>query len=224
MRAVPMIGPSLRFLALMGGLAILCGCESQRTVTHTESKIDFGQAWSQQVGDEKKMKEKYASGFEIRDGRAVASGEKENPFAEKKEFSTGDYEKKQFAEDGKEVSKKDFGGKKRFETKGYDKGTPARETGKRSFLERRDAGIDDEFATSEWAQAARSYEPGDQAKEQGKRFGLPGGGRGEAPISSQAQRINVDSSPSTPMGEGGGGLSTMSVDEVREMLNPEAFR
>ena len=212
-------------MALAAGLTILCGCEAQRTVTHTESKIDFGQAWSQQLGDDKKMKEKYASGFEIRNGRAVATGDKKNPFEDKKEFATGDYDKKEFADGGKEVSKEEYGGNKRYETKGYDRGSPARETGKRSFLERKDAGIDDEFATSEWAQAARSYEPGDKAREQGKRFGLPGGGRGEAPISSRAKRINVDSSPSTPIGEGGlSGASSMSVDQVREMLNPEAFR
>lgn len=39
--------------------------------------MSFGDQWSQQLGDVDGLKEKFASGFEIKDGRAVAAGESE---------------------------------------------------------------------------------------------------------------------------------------------------
>jgi hypothetical protein len=208
----------------MVAAAVLCGCQAQRTVTHTESRMDFGQAWSQQVGDEKKMKEKYASGFEVKDGRAVATGDKKPPFDDKKQFATGDFATKKFGEDGKSVSKKAFNGGKSFETKAFDTGEPARETGKRSSWGRKDVGIEDEFATAEWAQAARGFDTGSSAPEQTKKFRLPGNRKGEAPISSGARHANVDTSHGTPVSQGGAGVTALSVDDVRKMLSPEAFQ
>jgi hypothetical protein len=186
--------------------------------------MDFGEAWSQQTGDDKKIKEKYASGFEIKDGRAVATGDKKNPFADRKEFATEEFGTKEYGDKGKAFSKKQFEGKKGFETKDYATGAPARETGKRSFLEREDAGINDEFATTEWAQAARGFDTGQSAAEQGRRFNLPGNKKRLAPIAAGADRVQIDTNNATPVAQGGGGATTLSVDDVRKMLSPESFR
>ncbi len=214
----------LRFFCLSGGLVLLSACQSQRTVTHTESKMGFGDGWQSQLGDEKKIKEKYASGFEIKDGRAVATGNRPNPF-EKKEFSTGEFSTKSAADGTKEFSKKGFGsGQKTFETKPYAKGSPAREAGSRSRWERKSVpGADEEFGTQEWAQAARQFGDTQPAPEQGNRFRFSGRHGREADISANAQRVGIDTSnPQQIMP--GSAASTFSVDDVRKMLNPEAFR
>jgi hypothetical protein len=177
------------------------------------------------LGDEKKIKDKFASGFEInKEGRAVATGERKSAFAEKKEFASGEYATKTFGEDGKSFSKKEFGAGKSFETKEFDTGAAARETGKRASWGRKDAGIEDEFATAEWAQAAKGFETGASAPEQRKKFRLPGNRKGEAPIASSAEHANIDSSHGVPLSQGTGGVTSLSVDDVRKMLSPEAFR
>lgn len=205
------------------GMAILGGCEAQRTVLHTESRMGFGDSWAEQIGDEKKMKEKYASGFEIKDGRAVATGSKQNPF-EKKEFATGDFAAAESGMSKKGLAKKEFrSNNKTFATGDYVTGSPAQESGRRAFWQSKEAsGIDGEFATAEWAQAARAFDSGQAAREQGNRFSLPGRKR-EAGISERADRVEIDSSNSQPIVEGSFG-STLSVDDVRKMLSPEAFR
>jgi hypothetical protein len=214
----------LRFLGLSGGLAILVACESQRTVTHTESKIGFGDGWQSQLGDEKKMKEKYASGFEIKDGRAVATGDRPNPF-EKKEFSTGEFGTNSAGDSKKEYSKKEFGSEqKAFETKSFSKGSPAREAGSRSIWERKNApSSDDEFGTQEWAEAAREFGGPQAAREHGSKFRFTGRHGRESSVSATAQRVELDTSnpqAATP----GSAVGTLSVDDVRKMLNPEVFR
>ncbi|MEM1297229.1 MAG: hypothetical protein AAGH89_17825 [Verrucomicrobiota bacterium] len=67
-----------RYFLLVSAFALLlASCETERTVLRTESRMTFGDQWSQQLGDVDGLKEKFASGFEIRDGRAVAAGEPE---------------------------------------------------------------------------------------------------------------------------------------------------
>jgi hypothetical protein len=214
----------MRLLGAVGVLALLVSCASQRTVTHTESRIGFGDGWAGQLGDEKKIKEKYASGFEIKDGRAVATGDRPNPF-EKKEFSTGEFEARKSGDDQKEFSTGNFeSNQKAFETRKFSKGTPARETGRRSFWERKGApGIEDEFATAEWAQAARDFDSGQVAREQGNKFRFSGNHGREAEISANARRVEIDTSNPRAIVPGSA-ANTLSVDDVRKLLNPETFR
>tara|TARA_R110002096_G_scaffold316010_10_gene510371 strand:+ start:24453 stop:25211 length:759 start_codon:yes stop_codon:yes gene_type:complete len=75
-------------LALLTAATLLSGCETQRTVLKTESRMSFGDQWSQQLGDVDGLKDKFASGFEIRDGRAVVAGEKEERSSRRDKKST----------------------------------------------------------------------------------------------------------------------------------------
>lgn len=67
----------LRCLISVSLVPLLGGCV-QRTVTNTQSKISFGTGWAEQTGDVDKIRDKWASGFEIKDGMAVATDPKKN--------------------------------------------------------------------------------------------------------------------------------------------------
>lgn len=64
----------VRFFLPICTLLSLSGC-MQRTVTETGSRISFSNGWSSQLGDTDEIKKRFASGFEIKDGLAVAAGE-----------------------------------------------------------------------------------------------------------------------------------------------------
>ncbi len=65
------------FLLIPVSALLLAGCETERTVLSTESRMSFGDQWRGHAGDVDELKEKFAGGFEIRDGRAVVAGEPE---------------------------------------------------------------------------------------------------------------------------------------------------
>jgi hypothetical protein len=213
----------IRFFGGACALALLLSCETERTVTHTESRMGFGEGWSGQLGDEKKIKEKYASGFEIKDGRAVATGERPNPF-EKKEFATGAFQTRDAGDQRKQFATKEFGAdQKAFQTRKFDQGAPARETGRRSpWQGRRPAGAEDEFATAEWAGAAKAFDSGAAAPEQGENFRFFGNHGREADLSARARRVEIDTTNPRSIAPGSA-ASTLSVDDVRKLLNPETF-
>ena len=85
---------SLVGVSLVLGLG---GCV-QRTVTSTQSKISFGQGWAEQTGDADKIRDKWASGFEIKDGIAVATDPKKN--LEAKTLTLNTLQNKSFAVSG----------------------------------------------------------------------------------------------------------------------------
>jgi len=214
-----------RAVVWLGGLVLLAGCAAERTVLRTESRMGFGEAWSQQLGDEAKIKEKYASGFEIKEGRAVATGEKTAPF-EKKEFAAETLEREPFAGAGRDVDRKPFSGTREYKTGDYETGARAAESGKKSRWAGRESGMAETvYPTVSWQDGERAAETGAAAESQ-KRFRLPGTGKGQRDSvwASEAGRYGVDTSGGTPLPSGNGGGVALSVEEVRSLLSPELDR
>jgi hypothetical protein len=204
---------------------MVAGCAAERTVLRTESRMGFSEAWSHQLGDEAKIKEKYASGFEIKDGRAVATGEKEAPF-EKKAFATETLARESYEGTGRDVERRMFSGKREYRTEEFDTGASARETRSASRWQGRQAPLGETaYPTASWQDGGRAAETG-TAPEGGKRFRLPGSGNNprEAPLVAGKERYGIDVSGGTPLPAGGGGGTALSVDEVRSLLSPELDR
>ncbi len=208
---------------LCAGALVLSGCASERTVLSTDSRVSFTEGWSSQLGDEKKMKEKYASGFEIKEGRAVATGDKPSPF-EGKEFSKTEFRREAFSGSGEEVSKKEFSGGKRYLPRPFQGVRNAPDGDQRSGWQGQSSSWgDDRFVTRDWSGSERRADTG-AAPESGKKFAFPRGGNREAPLAAGAERVRVDPTSGTPLPAGQRTGTMLSVEDVRKMLSPELYQ
>jgi len=205
-----------KLLPLVVCLTVLgvISCTQREVIGTKQSSYSFGQQWAGQTGDVDKMESKFASGFEIKDGRAVSAGNSKEPFA-KEEFAFKNLDKKGYRDGGKDSNLKKplFGGDKKFKVKNFDSGNPARESGSVSPYATADANLDKQFKTKEYGQRDKSFNTPD-AREGDKLFGFAGGDR-DAAMGTDAPRAQAKQTMDQE-----GNTMDMTVDEVRRLLNP----
>ncbi len=227
---------------------LLSGCETQRTVKTTQSRMSFGEQWSQQVGDVDKMKEKFAGGFEIRDGRAVTAGQPDSSRNKKdrrfgfgqdadgtvvKKVRTGplaDFRNQN------EESVERFVGMKNFDTEqldrnSFDAGDSPADSEKRSPWASRKSDLptnyeagrvqssDKVFATESNRDAEKEYATS-LSDDAGSRFDFRGNRtRERTEAYEQSSARRADAQVSIANPMDPGG--SMTVDDVRRLLNPQ---
>lgn len=203
-----------RILVAGASLILLGGC-MQRTVTHTDSRISFGEGWAQEVGDVDKIKEKFSSGFEIKDGVAVASGGQGNITGKTYPLKNLEVENLSLNQGARETGKS-------FQTLSLFKGVSAFKTSearesRSAFAANSAQGFDQEFATGSADVSGKAYESDGQAARESKLdfFGSKRAARESSARSTQARAdvvLDAGRLKETP--------SSLSEQQVRDILHP----
>lgn len=198
------------------GLAFLLGGCVERTVTSTESHMGFAQGWAQQAGDTDKIRKKFSSGFEIKNGVAVASNGKKD--MEPKAMTPKTIETKDYNPGGKNM---DTG--KTFATSMFNR-TPELKTStvkdeKKMFATHSADGMDKEFATKDARENGKNFQGASKAAREDKRefFGGKRAAR-EDSVKITPARADVVLEKSTGVLKRD--PAALSEEQVRDILNP----
>jgi len=192
---------------------------TQRTVLESKQSYSIsGNQWGGQVGDEDKLREKFAGGFEItKDGQAIATGNKKNPF-EGKEFEIKEFDSGTAAKEfstGSQDDKKMFSGLRDFKEKAFNTGKPASESSLTSSYATRESGMQGQgFETNEWNRATERYRTS-KAADSDKVFFGPKNANEQ---NSRSVNAKVTASSTDLMNNG-----NLTVDDVRKLLHPDQY-
>ncbi len=198
---------------LLLSVLLLSSC-SQRTVLSETQSYSLGKEWSKKAGDQDEIHQKYTSSFEIKDGRAVATGSKKSPFTKTDVKGNEIAGESYFNGDKRSVEKKKlFGSDKMFRIKPFRGSDPALESGSISPYATADAGLSETYSTEGWNQSDQTFKTSAN-RNADKGFKFFGNNR-EARMASDADHVQAQ----TTMDQYG---NQMSVDDVRQMLHPES--
>jgi len=210
--------PLVRIALLV--LPFLFGSCMQRTVTRAESRYAFSEGWSSQLGDEKKLKKKFASGFEIKDGQAVATNERKLGLIledlDQPAYETHSYEDS----DKTSFLKKKFAGTRKFRDVDTFETSEAPEGTQTFFGANRQAReADQAFSTPRSSLADRMFgRRKDTAPEESKKYWDASRAAPEDSASTTNATVSLaqdDSGRLVPT------ESSLSEQQVRDLLHPE---